>query len=505
MLAAPDGGGAQPRRGDARRPGHGGRERAGGVGRWRASCRSAAARAELIGSELAAAETDAPAEAVRALRFRLAHHYEADWRFAEALAALTPLRSEGDPLARAWSYELARRSGDAILEVAILSEETRASDGVLGDEAFVRFAHGEALARAGDPHGAAAAFRRALAVGGHRAGGGRGGAGAGAHRRERYGGGPGPRWPMRCARSRRRAPSDEALAAGACARRRCCASPRAGRGEDAAAAPTADGAAARAGGHGGAADAVRRAARRAGGDGRGAARDGAARRARSAASFNDTEPAWKADLLARAVARARLGGALHRRGGRAPRLGDRARAGAGVGAVGPAARGGGRLARRTPRHPPRPRAANRRAVRHRPRSRGGAGRRTAGRAGHGAGDLRQRDRRRSGAAGGVDGDPARRARGRRRDRRSAGAGAAGRGRPRSRTKRRRCSRRRPARTSGRGVSTTRSPRSRSASSCGRTTRRPTCARTSCCAPIWTPPGGRCCSTRCCRTGWRPRR
>ena len=80
------------------------------------------------------------------------------------MAALTPLRSEGDPLARAWSYELARRSGEAILEVAILSEETRASDGALGDEAFVRFAHGEALARAGDPSGAAAAFRRALAV-----------------------------------------------------------------------------------------------------------------------------------------------------------------------------------------------------------------------------------------------------------------------------------------------------------------------------------------------------
>ena len=57
---------------------------------------------------------------MRALRFRLAHHYEADGRFAEALAALTPLRSEGDPLARAWSYELARRSSEAILEVAIL-------------------------------------------------------------------------------------------------------------------------------------------------------------------------------------------------------------------------------------------------------------------------------------------------------------------------------------------------------------------------------------------------
>ena len=78
------------------------------------------------------------------------------------------------------------------------------------------------------------------------------------------------------------------------------------------------------------------------------------------------------------------------RSGRAPRLGDGARAGAGVGAVGPAARGGGRLARRTSRHPPPARAANRRAVRHRPRSRGRARRRTAGRAGNGAGDLRQR-------------------------------------------------------------------------------------------------------------------
>src|SRR5262245_6301566 len=125
-----------------------------------------AARAALVVDEIAAAENDAPAEAVRALRFRLAHHYEADGRFAEALAALTPLRSEGDPLARAWSYELARLSNEAILEFAILSEETRASDDVLGDEAAVRFAHGEALVRAGDPSGAASAFRRAIAAAG---------------------------------------------------------------------------------------------------------------------------------------------------------------------------------------------------------------------------------------------------------------------------------------------------------------------------------------------------
>ena len=44
------------------------------------------------------------------------------------MAALTPLRSLGDPLARAWSYELARRSGEAILEVAVLFDETNATD-----------------------------------------------------------------------------------------------------------------------------------------------------------------------------------------------------------------------------------------------------------------------------------------------------------------------------------------------------------------------------------------
>jgi tetratricopeptide (TPR) repeat protein len=125
---------------------------------------TAAARADLVINEISAAE-DAPVEAVRALRFRLAHHYEADGRFAEALAALTPLRSD-DAMARAWSYELARRSGEAVLEVAVLSEEARASDNVLGDETSVRFAYGEALARVGDPSGAAEAFRQAIASAG---------------------------------------------------------------------------------------------------------------------------------------------------------------------------------------------------------------------------------------------------------------------------------------------------------------------------------------------------
>jgi len=124
---------------------------------------SPAARAEIVAAELAAAVENGPAERTRALRFRLAHHRAAAGAFAEAMAALTPLRSEGDPLARAWSYELARRAGDAFLEVAVLSEETRAPDGTLGDEAGVLLAHGEALAEAGDPQGAADSLRRAVA------------------------------------------------------------------------------------------------------------------------------------------------------------------------------------------------------------------------------------------------------------------------------------------------------------------------------------------------------
>ena len=124
---------------------------------------SPTARAEIVAAELAAAADRGPAERTRALRFRLAHHRASAGAFAEAMAALTPLRSEGDPLARAWSYELARRAGDAFLKLAVLSEETRAPDGTLGDEADVLLAHGEALAEAGDPQGAADALRRALA------------------------------------------------------------------------------------------------------------------------------------------------------------------------------------------------------------------------------------------------------------------------------------------------------------------------------------------------------
>ncbi len=99
---------------------------------------------------------------MRALRFRLAHHHAQAGAYAEAVAALTPLRAEGDPVARAWSDQLARRSGDAILEIAVLSEEARLGDGTIADPANVLLAYGEALSRAGDPGGAADAFRRAI-------------------------------------------------------------------------------------------------------------------------------------------------------------------------------------------------------------------------------------------------------------------------------------------------------------------------------------------------------
>ncbi|HTA21816.1 MAG TPA: hypothetical protein VK989_21125, partial [Polyangia bacterium] len=121
-------------------------------------------RAALVSAELEGATAEVPAEIVRALRFRLAHHHAASGRYAEAVAALTPLRAEQDQLARAWSWDLARRSRDAILEVAVLSDEADARRGVLGAPADVEIAFGEALERAGDAQGAGSAFSRSLAL-----------------------------------------------------------------------------------------------------------------------------------------------------------------------------------------------------------------------------------------------------------------------------------------------------------------------------------------------------
>ena len=126
------------------------------------TCATPLERAAVVAEELAAAAGDTTADRERSLRFRLAHHRASMGAYAEALAALTPLRSEGDPIARAWSYQLARQSGEAILEIAVLAEEARLGDGTVADPANVLLAQGEALARAGDPTGAADAFRRAI-------------------------------------------------------------------------------------------------------------------------------------------------------------------------------------------------------------------------------------------------------------------------------------------------------------------------------------------------------
>jgi tetratricopeptide (TPR) repeat protein len=120
------------------------------------------ARARVVARELEGA-AGGPAEVVRALRFRLAHHHAASGRFAEAVAALTPLRAEADPLARIYSWDLARRSRDPILEVAVLSDETDGRGAALGAPEDVDLALGEALERAGDAERAGEAFARSLA------------------------------------------------------------------------------------------------------------------------------------------------------------------------------------------------------------------------------------------------------------------------------------------------------------------------------------------------------
>jgi hypothetical protein len=213
-------------RGEAmlRRAGDPGRERAGGVGAGGRRCHARPRAPRWWSNELAAAEADAPAEAVRALRFPPGAPLRGGRPLRGGAGRADAAASDGDPLARAWSYELARRSGEAILEVAILSEETRASDDVLGDELRLASRTARRWLRAGDPSGAAAAFRRALAAAGHGADRGRRGAGAGSHRRADPAGSA-RRWRTRCGAVGRRAPTIRRWPRRARARRRCCGRP----------------------------------------------------------------------------------------------------------------------------------------------------------------------------------------------------------------------------------------------------------------------------------------
>ena len=390
---------------------------------------TAAARVELVANELAAAETDAPAEAVRALRFRLAHHYEEDDRFAEAMAALTPLRSEGDPLARAWSYELARRSGEAILEVAILSEEARASDGVLGDEAFV---HSRTAKRS--PARAIRTARR------RRSG-----------RRWRS---PAPvrppstprsRWcasrppterraqwrsPTLWPRSRRRAPRTSRWPPARRARPRCCARPPGSRMRATpprrptprrrrACAPT---------GRSSGCCRPRRSACRAAWAKRCSRWHCWPGMTRQLRSPTPTRPGRRSCSRAPSPGHGSAATTWPRPSPGAPGTPRIRRCSRPRCRISPSWQGPGRRIGPTRGGPARGGTAARSARRSILEVAVDAERRGAG---HRAGDLRQRHRRRSGAAGSLDRDPARRARGRRRPRRGAGAGPSGRGGPRS--------------------------------------------------------------------------
>ncbi len=122
------------------------------------AARAAVVRAEIsrlvAGQEMGQAKT----ERLRALRFRLAWHALAADRPAEALEALGPLRADGDLMARAWSWEIARRSGDARLRLATLqaAPAEHASGLVLPADL------GEAHELAGAPRAAGVAFSEAL-------------------------------------------------------------------------------------------------------------------------------------------------------------------------------------------------------------------------------------------------------------------------------------------------------------------------------------------------------
>ncbi len=98
------------------------------------------------------------AACLRALRFRVAWHALGAKRPGEALEALSPLRAAGDQAAQGWSWEIARRSGDPQLEVATLREMP---EGLAAGLIEVPGDLGEALERSGDLVGAEAAFREA--------------------------------------------------------------------------------------------------------------------------------------------------------------------------------------------------------------------------------------------------------------------------------------------------------------------------------------------------------
>jgi tetratricopeptide (TPR) repeat protein len=125
---------------------------------------SSAARAAIVRTEISrllAGHDPAPNKTERlcALRFRLAWHALAAHDAAGALEALAPLRTDGNTMAWAWSWESARRSGDPRLRLAML-QGIPPSD---VDSCLVLPVDlGEAHVLAGDLPAAGLAFREAL-------------------------------------------------------------------------------------------------------------------------------------------------------------------------------------------------------------------------------------------------------------------------------------------------------------------------------------------------------
>jgi tetratricopeptide (TPR) repeat protein len=124
---------------------------------------AAAARAAVVRDECArliASGDSAPEKTarLRALRFRVAWHALGAGQAAEALEALGPLRAAGDHLAVAWSWEIARRSGDPQQRLSLLRSALRGPESGLLEQSGDL---GEALEAAGDLPAAAIAFRDA--------------------------------------------------------------------------------------------------------------------------------------------------------------------------------------------------------------------------------------------------------------------------------------------------------------------------------------------------------
>ena len=129
-----------------------------GAGLERLPSVDATGRAEIVRAELARrGDEPADAGARRALLFRLAHHLTEGGKFRDAVEALEPLAASGDEVAAALAWQVARRSGDAGLEVQALEATARRS---AGDPAAAT-ALGEARERTGDLGGAAVAYRAA--------------------------------------------------------------------------------------------------------------------------------------------------------------------------------------------------------------------------------------------------------------------------------------------------------------------------------------------------------